>query len=58
MSMKFICSNSSCKYQGGEGYYGLCNHPKKQNQGEYGGITRMLVSGCDLKEKEKDNGKN
>ena len=46
--MSVLCNNSSCIYNGDEGYYGICNHPDhQQTKGvDYGGINRIYVGSC------------
>lgn len=46
------CSDHSCKYNHGTGYYGICKHPSMENAVGYGGIDRILVETCGNKEKE------
>ena len=45
-----LCS-AQCKYNSGQGYYNLCEHPATKVPRPYAGITRYYVGGCNLQEK-------
>lgn len=56
--MTVLCSNSGCKHNGDEGYYGICNHPDSERlkcDAGYGGINRLLIEGCDKCERRNKN---
>jgi len=52
-----VCSDLSCKYNSGNGYYGTCNHPSIKDLVSYAGIDRYLRSTCGARESmEKHQG--
>ena len=47
-----LCS-AHCIHNDGHGYYNICNHIINKDKPCYGGIDRIYVEGCCMKEKPK-----
>lgn len=50
MSRTVLCTDHLCRHNSGSGYYGLCKHPIVNQPMYTGGIDRMYMSTCKLKE--------
>ena len=47
---KILCSDSSCRFNVGGGYYGVCHHPAQLAPHYTGGIDRLYRSSCKARE--------
>ena len=52
MSKTVLCADHLCKYNNGGGYYGICNHPVMTHPFYTGGVNRLLMNTCQLRETE------
>lgn len=57
-----LCSDYTCRFCRGGGYYGICKHPDNVGRFAYAGIDRYYMSSCKLKvveneyKKQQDSG--
>lgn len=47
-----LCADHNCKHNYGGGYYGACNNPIVNHPIYTGGVDRLLMNTCQLKETE------
>lgn len=50
MSKTVLCADNLCKHNNGGGYYGICNHPVVTHPIYTGGVDRLLMNTCPLRE--------